>query len=266
MSDTHEDQNLPPGPESVAVETTSTPRPAPTPRPMLVVCPYCGHESLNHTRCERCKGLMDPLSRQASQNAMGPWFIRDESLPFRPGCNYDTLRALIAKGRVTRDSVLRGPSTRQFWTRATSVPGIAHLLGECHSCHTKVSADFARCPGCSASFDCSMDRQGLGLAPVRLLPGHAAPEEIARSMMETLKHATPSARAEPIRMPSVNQQSAGPEAVQFVEAAPSPSIARILLVTLLVFLGLVIVGAIVTYVIAPDVVSGWLSSSRDVPT
>src|SRR5688572_11516627 len=242
MSDTHDELNLPPGPESVAIDTPSTPRPAPTPRPMLVVCPYCGHESLNHTRCERCKGLMDPLSRQASQNAMGPWFIRDDSLPFRPGCNYDTLRTLIAKGRVTRDSVLRGPSTRQFWTRPTSVPGVAHLMGECHSCHTKVSADFSRCPACSASFDCSMDRQGLGLAPVRLLPGHAAPEEIARSMMETLKHAAPTARAEPVRMPAPTQQAAPPEIVLSIEAAPTSSNVRILMITLLVLLGLAVVG------------------------
>lgn len=171
-------------------------RAMPTPMPSFVICPYCGHESPNHTRCDRCRGLMDPLSRQASQNAMGPWFIRDEAAPFRPGCSYETLRSLIAKGRVTRSSVIRGPSTRQFWTRAVSAPGVAHLLGECHACHARVTADFERCPSCGASFACATDRQSLGLAPVRLLPGHAAPEEIARSMVEAVRHSSMPARTE----------------------------------------------------------------------
>jgi hypothetical protein len=161
------------------------------PRPVLVICPYCGHESANPARCERCKGLTDPLSRQASQNAMGPWFIRDDAAPFRPGCSYDTLAALVAKGRVTAASIIRGPSTRQFWTRAANVPGIAHLLGQCHACHTPVTPDRTACPSCGASFEFTTDRQSLGLGPVRLLPGHAAPEVIARSMVEAVA-ATPA--------------------------------------------------------------------------
>src|SRR5881394_2638955 len=93
-------QNGPPTQSSGAATATAEPRPRPAPpipNPTLTVCPYCGHNSFNNARCDQCKGLLDPLSRQASQNAMGPWFIRDEAAPFRPGCSYETLRALIAR-------------------------------------------------------------------------------------------------------------------------------------------------------------------------
>jgi hypothetical protein len=224
-------------------------RAMPTPMPTLVICPYCGHESPNHARCDRCRGLMDPLSRQASQNAMGPWFIRDEVAPFRPGCSYETLRSLVAKGRVTRESVLRGPSTRQFWTRATSVPGVAHLLGECHACHTRVSADFERCPSCAASFACATDRQGLGLAPVRLLPGHAAPEEIARSMVEAVRHSSGAARSEAVpRM--VEREAKAEKSIASQSARPKRGVKW----PIMVVLGLFLVAALV-------LAATWLSGS-----
>ena len=156
---------------------------APTPMPKAVLCPYCGHLSLNTVRCEVCRGYFDPLSRQASQNSMGPWFIRDEALPFRPGCSYETLRTLIQRGKVTRDTIIRGPSTRQFWGCARNVPGVAHLLGECHACHAAVDPADESCPRCGASFACETDRQYFGLAPVHLLPGHSSPELIAASAL-----------------------------------------------------------------------------------
>lgn len=110
---------------------------------------------------------------------MGPWFIRDEMSPFLPGCSLATLRMLIRRGKVTRETILRGPSTRQFWNFARNVPGIANLFGECHSCHAGVSPDDRECRSCGASFDVLDDRERLGLSDVRLLPGHAAPEQIA---------------------------------------------------------------------------------------
>lgn len=147
------------------------------------LCPYCGHESKQTSACDQCRGLFEPLSRQASQNAMGPWFIRDEAHPFRPGCSAATLRALIARGKINEQTVLRGPSTRQFWTYAHNTPGVAHLLGVCHACSRPVSATASRCPNCRATFETPDDREHLGLAPVRLLPGQASPESIARHAM-----------------------------------------------------------------------------------
>lgn len=206
---------------------------------------------------------MDPLSRQASQNAMGPWFVRDEALPLRPGCSYGTLRALIAKGRVTRESILRGPSTRQFWTRATSVPGVAHLLGECHACHAKVTADFARCPSCSAAFECSTDRQNLGLAPVRLLPGHAAPEEIARSMVEALRPTPAPPGPEPVRFQSGDgaQSRAGVD-VSVPEPGPERRrrpIRRVVITACVIFAALVVM-LLIAWFAGPAEIQGWLKS------
>lgn len=153
----------------------------PTPKPRAVVCPYCGQISGAATRCDRCGGRFDPLSRQATQNAMGPWYFLDPACPTRPGCSYATLRSLVERGTVRRDSVIRGPSTRQFWMLATRVPGVAHLFGSCHNCQAAVGADNYACPACGAVFEVERDRQHLGVGPVRLLPGQASVEHLAAS-------------------------------------------------------------------------------------
>lgn len=137
--------------------------------------------NLDAGRCQDCKGLLEPLSRQASQNAMGPWFIRDTANPFRPGCSWETLVRLAEKGRITRETVVRGPETRQFWKLAGSVPGLAAKLGACHACAAEVSPRAEACPGCGASFSVVTDRQFLGLSPVRLLPGQAPASAVAAS-------------------------------------------------------------------------------------
>jgi len=156
-----------------------------TPGGELALCPYCGHRQSNRLRCERCKGLFEPLSRQATQNAMGPWYIRDEQNPFRPGCSYEKLRDLASKGRVQRDSIIRGPTTRQFWTLACNTPGVAVLLGECHNCHRRVDTDDYMCKSCGTILGVTGDRQHLGLAPIKLLPGEAPPAQVASSVLGT---------------------------------------------------------------------------------
>lgn len=146
----------------------------PTPKPRVTLCPYCGARTRSVSACEVCAGRFDPLSRQATQNAMGPWFVRDESQPFRPGCSYATMLRLIERGTLSADTPVRGPSTRQFWTPARWCPGIAHRLGVCHSCQTRVEPDDEACPTCGASFVVPPDRQHLGLGEIRALPGRAA--------------------------------------------------------------------------------------------
>ncbi|MBX3375616.1 MAG: hypothetical protein KF678_01270 [Phycisphaeraceae bacterium] len=165
----------------------STTRPAvPTvPAHQRVLCPYCGEVSADPRRCDVCRGHFDPLSRQASQNAMGPWFIRDDSNPWRPGCSIETLRELIRRGKVTRDTVIRGPGTKQFWNFAGRTPSVANLLGLCHNCRAAVKPDDYSCKACGAHFSPDPDRQHLGLAPVHLLPGDASPEIVAAASLET---------------------------------------------------------------------------------
>jgi len=151
------------------------------PSPVLrsLVCPYCGTITPDTGRCSACNGRFNPLSRQATQNQMGPWSIRDDRLPFRPGCTYETIARLIDQGKISTETILRGPSTRQFWTLARHAPGIANLLGMCHSCQMEVKPDAFACPSCHAPFTTERDRQHLGLGPSRPLPGQGLPEVLA---------------------------------------------------------------------------------------
>lgn len=130
----------------------------------LVLCPYCGHAQFGGDRCQVCSGLFEPLSRRATQLAMGPWQIRDKNNPFKPGCCYDVMKKLAAAGKIKSTTIVRGPTTRQFWSIARNVPGIAHLIGYCHGCGAHVSPSDAKCGKCNGAFTEPGDRNTLGLA------------------------------------------------------------------------------------------------------
>jgi hypothetical protein len=179
----------------------------PTPRLRSIVCPYCGTVTPDGGRCVGCSGRFDPLSRQATQNQMGPWEIRDERVPFRPGCSYATLIRLIDQGTVTGETVLRGPSTRQFWMLARHTPGVGHRFGHCHNCGTQVKPDAFSCPSCEASFEVERDRQHMGLGPARPLPGQGLPEVLAL-------HAEPASSAHPGSVASTSIAQASPARVE----------------------------------------------------
>ena len=138
--------------------------------PQIILCPYCGHvqtvpeNAAVPDQCDECKGLFEPLSRRATQISMGPWFIRDKKNPFRPGCSYEVLSKMARNNRIKPTTVMRGPSTKQFWSVARNVPGIAHLLGYCHQCSAKVSPTDAGCQACNAKFEEPKERNELGLA------------------------------------------------------------------------------------------------------
>jgi hypothetical protein len=143
----------------------------------IVICPYCGLSQPVSDRCTSCGGLFEPLSRQATLNAMGPWFVRDTRRPFQPGCSYETLVTMIDRRRVTKNSVIRGPTTRQLWTVARRVKGVAHLLGYCHGCDASVDPGDHACHACGAQFGAFLDRNYLGLPGVRPLPWEADVDE-----------------------------------------------------------------------------------------
>lgn len=130
----------------------------------LVLCPYCGHAQFGGDRCQVCQGLFEPLSRRATQIAMGPWTIRDKNNPFRPGCSYDIIKKMAQSGKLHAKTVMRGPTTKQFWSIARNVPGVSHLIGYCYQCGTHVSPVDARCGKCSAVFAEVRNRNELGLA------------------------------------------------------------------------------------------------------
>ena len=200
--------------------------------PTMVLCPYCGSLSAHTTQCAHCSGHFDLLSRQRSQNSMGPWFIRDLSKPFQPGCSLATLTRMVERGRIKPETVIRGPSTRQFWTFAKNTPGISHLFGECHSCHTPVMAIAKLCPSCNASFVADDDRQNLGLSPVHLLPGDADAATIAAAIGSKGPAPTPPAQRVAPQVPTQQAQqpvpapapqpAAEPPAVQEMPDPPFP--------------------------------------------
>ncbi|MEM8758252.1 MAG: hypothetical protein AAGF47_10785, partial [Planctomycetota bacterium] len=193
-----------PRPEGEAIDATSRrQRPdqpvAPSPRgdSVMVLCPYCGSLSTGVKSCSHCGGQFDLLSRQRTQNAMGPWFIRDQVRPFHPGCSYATLRRMIAHGRVRPETVLRGPTTRQFWSFAHNTPGIAHLFGACHACKAPADPGQERCGACGVSFLVAGERQHLGLAPIHLLPGDADATAIAAAAFGDAETPQPEGNAQP---------------------------------------------------------------------
>jgi hypothetical protein len=94
---------------------------------------------------------------------MGPWFVRDQERPFGPGISLLAMRGLIEEGRVSRYTIVRGPTTRQLWTVARHAPGLAHLLGYCHACDAPVLPDDEGCGHCGASFLAGGGRDPLGL-------------------------------------------------------------------------------------------------------
>ncbi|MEM9416004.1 MAG: hypothetical protein AAGA29_11100 [Planctomycetota bacterium] len=130
----------------------------------LVLCPYCGHAQYGGDRCQDCGGLFEPLSRRATQIAMGPWYIRNKSNPFKPGCCYDIVKRMAETGKIKPTTVMRGPTTKQFWSIARNVPGVAHLVGYCQSCNAHVSPNEPKCPKCDALFGEPRGRNELGLA------------------------------------------------------------------------------------------------------
>lgn len=174
-----------------------------SPKLRNLICPFCGELTADSGRCTHCQARFDPLSRQATQNEMGPWFVRDDSMPFRPGCSYSTIQRLIENGGVQANSVLRGPSTHQFWMLAKHTPGVAHLLGVCHSCGESVEKDAFACRNCHAAFSTDRDRQHLGLGPTRPLPGRAPAQVLAL-------HAEPPAGADSVAGPATIPLSPDP--------------------------------------------------------
>lgn len=146
--------------------------------PRYILCPYCGHPQPLGDQCNACGGLFEPLSRKATQISMGPWYIRDRNSPFRPGCSFQVLKKQIDAGRVKPNTVLRGPTTHQFWSVARNTPGVSHLLGYCHECNASVKPTDTACPKCSVDFTLPDKRNELGL----LYPNTASAANAQKSL------------------------------------------------------------------------------------
>ncbi len=176
-------------------------------KPKLILCPYCGNtQTAPADRCGACGGHFDELSLKATQQHMGPWYIRDSHNPYRPGCTYEVLLKQVQRGKITPTTILRGPTTRQFWSVARNVPGVAHLLGYCHACGAHVEHGANNCPQCGEVFFAPKVRDNLGLAPSRLNDSGSFVTELDET-------------GQPITQPRADR----PLSMKQADAAPTPA-------------------------------------------
>lgn len=131
----------------------------------LLVCPFCGvlQDTSEDEVCGVCSRLIGRSTLVVAENEMGPWWIRREKYPFRPGMTYDHIADYARNGKIDERTIIRGPTTKQLWDIAGRVKGIAHLMGRCHACGVKVDPSSRSCTACSADFFVYRDRNNLGL-------------------------------------------------------------------------------------------------------
>lgn len=150
------------------------------PAQRILVCPYCGDCQPPAQECRACGGCFDEWSLKATQNDMGCWFVRDSRRPHFVGFSHEALVGAIRAGEVGMNTIVRGPTTRQFWTVARRVPGIAHFFGRCYACQAPVTESSPRCAHCGAHPPAVFDRNQLGLPSVdRIAPPTDAKPDLA---------------------------------------------------------------------------------------
>ncbi len=150
------------------------------------VCPFCGltreitDEFDPATPCPRCTLADTAATRSATKARIGPWHVRQVRNPWAPGMGFDTLLALVKRGQVTRDSIVRGPTTHQLWKRAGEIKGLSREFGICYSCGGEIGTQANLCPNCNRL-------QEPPLNPDVLLEGRepVAPQPAARPVTPT---------------------------------------------------------------------------------
>lgn len=189
-------------------------------------CPYCGqpHESTDVGRCTSCNGLFEPLSEIATQLAMGPWFVRDEDRPFMPGFNEAILRQQVVTGRITANTIMRGPTTNQFWMNAADTPGVSRLMGTCHSCHQPVEPTDTACQFCKSDMSLPDDVDALGLRYTNEEQRAEAQQEIAKGRTQPPSKPTPKAAFKPNAPKEMKGSTVvAADMLKPVDAKPTPS-------------------------------------------
>jgi len=134
--------------------------------PKAILCPYCGDAQKPALACRSCGGNFDQWSLAATQNDMGTWQVRDSSRPHFIGLSHEAIVAAIRAGEIGMNSIVRGPTTRQFWTLARRAPGIAHLFGRCHACQAPVTPATPICGACGTVPSTPPTRNFAGLPAI----------------------------------------------------------------------------------------------------
>ena len=123
------------------------------------VCPFCGltreitADFDPASPCPRCTLSDTPQTRNATKLRVGPWHVRQVRNPWAPGMRFETLLALVKRAQVTRDSIVRGPTTFQLWRRAGEIRGLSREFGLCYSCAGELDPQANVCPHCNRSQD-----------------------------------------------------------------------------------------------------------------
>ncbi len=113
------------------------------------VCPFCGAVAESGDgACARCTMENSPLTRQATRARLGPWYVLQSRNPSAPGMKYSVLLALVKKGQITPRSIVRGPTTNQFWRFAAKVRGVSREFGICWGCGQDIEPTTSVCPHC----------------------------------------------------------------------------------------------------------------------
>jgi len=168
------------------------------------VCPFCGTQRDSDVgACMHCSLEDTPTTRSATRGKLGPWYVLQSRNPSAPGMNFATLMVLVQKGRVTARSVLRGPTTGQFWRHAAKVKGVSREFGLCWNCGGDVLKNARACASCKRL-------QEPPLNPDILLESaELCGEELAEAMWAD---ETPHSSQMPGTMPSSTSASAGQSA------------------------------------------------------
>jgi|GEM_PF-992144 len=194
-----------------------------------VVCPFCGTLSQGaEGACARCTMENTPLTRQATKARLGPWYVLQSRNPAAPGMKYSVLLSLVKKGQITPRSIVRGPTTNQFWRFAAKVRGLSREFGICWGCGQDIATDADVCPHCQrsqlppANPDQLLDsRQPISqILPVRreIRPAFRdlvvdRPEAAMQETMHPARHGRPATPAvDPALNPYASQESAQPMA------------------------------------------------------
>jgi tetratricopeptide (TPR) repeat protein len=126
-------------------------------------CVYCGQAVGREVeRCPHCKASYSIAVRRASREVEGAWFYLEPRNLSNRGVDFATMLKLIEKGRLKRDSVVRGPTTHQDWMFAAEAPLLSKYLGVCPHCFNPAGPEQEFCANCDRDLD---ERPG------RLRPG-----------------------------------------------------------------------------------------------
>jgi len=167
------------------------------------LCCVCGHGKTTADECPECETIFSPPD-EVTRITVGGWFVHGKQHAYKPGMSYEQIKKEVDAGNVTARTIVRGPTTEQFWKLAKNTPGVAHLLGACQACAAKVDAGAGACHVCGASFGVPLDADWVGLRYPTAEAAAAAQRQLDAELAKIA--ATMPAAPAPVRKPRVKRE------------------------------------------------------------